>query len=162
MPPRIAPRLPQLKLIWFAIAGSVVIYGIVAFVMIEPNPDLSTERLYGFVSNPMSFILGIAALAAFFASYAIPGLVIRSRRKTDRTTVSPPEPPSAFEIAPEVMSALIIRFALLEAPAVIGLVGAFVMREWRFFLPFGVLALVGLVLTYPTASLVRSLDSTSR
>lgn len=159
MPAQSNIRLPQLQIIWFAITSSIAIYGVIAFVAIPANPDHSSERLYGFVANPMSYALAIAALMAFFASYIIPGLLVRNQRSSERTTVSPPTATSAFEIAPEVMTALMLRFALLEAPAVIGLVGAFLMKEWRFYLPFGVLSLIGLVLTFPTASLVRSLDS---
>lgn len=159
MPPQ-NERLQQLMILWLAIVSSVIMYGVIAWIAIESNPDTTTERLYGFVSNPVSFALAIAALGAFFASFIIPARIIRRRRETTRRTA--PAAPSAFEVAPEIFTALIVRYALLEAPAVIGLAGAFLMQEWRFYLPFAILAFLGLVLTAPTAALVRSLDEANR
>ena len=154
-------RMQQLRIIWLAIVSSVIIYGLIAWVTIEHNAEASTEELYSFVSNPLSFALAIAAMAAFFASILVPGMMIRSRRHDRRSALSTP-PASAFDVTPEVLTAMIVRYAFLETPAVLGLVGAFILGEWRFFLPFGFLSLIGLALTLPTTSFLRSVDETNR
>lgn len=154
-------RLQQLRLIWLAIVASTIVYGLIAWLVIESTTDASTEKLYSFVSNPLSFILAIAAMGAFFASIIIPGMMIRSRRQRPQ----PPDiqaVPGGTHVSSEIVSAMIVRYALLEAPAVLGLIGAFVLQEWRFFLPFGALSLLGLAMTAPTEPLVRSLDSSHR
>lgn len=156
MKPDPTSRLQQLRLIWLAIVSSTIIYGLIAWLVIEPTTDTSTEKLYSFVSNPLSFVLAIAAMAAFFASIVIPGMMIRSRRTARQPGV--PAGTGGNRESSETVTAMIVRYVLLEAPAVLGLLGAFILQEWRFFLPFGALSLLGLALTAPTEALIRSLD----
>lgn len=153
-------NIQHLRIIWLAVVSSVIIYGLVAWMAVEATAKPSTEQLYAFVSNPLSFALAIAAMAAFFASIIVPGLMIRSRRPRTRTT-TPPEQ-SRGEVSSEVITAMIVRYALLEAPAILGLLGAFLLQEWRFFLPFGALSLIGLALTTPTPAMIRAVEESNR
>ncbi len=163
MSSRSTTNIQHLRIIWLAILSSVIIYGLLAWMTIDTTGDASTEQLYAFVSNPLSFALAIAAMAAFFASILVPGMMIRSRRSPmNRTATPPPRYEPGAALSEEVVTATIVRYALLEAPAIIGLAGAFLLEEWRFFLPFGALSLIGLALTAPTPSMMRSVEESNR
>jgi thiamine transporter ThiT len=61
-----------------------------------------------------------------------------------------------FFLALRIAPRFIAQLALLDAVAVMGLLAAMLLRDWRIYLPVWGLALVGFVRVYPSEDTARS------
>ena len=113
----------QLKILWFALLMSIVLYGVIAFLIVP----MGTQTFNALFANPTILILHLAGLAVFATSFLIPSIL--------KTT--------------NVRTTSIIRWAMIESAAVFGLLAAFLGQDVRLFLPLGALAIAGMVLAYP-------------
>ena len=139
------------RIIWLAIAMSVVIYGIVAFFATPRNEPRTFGELF---RDPLVLILHAAGFAMFVTAFVLPSVLLNVARAKGN---SKPQPTREVRITPEAMKTLVIRFALLEAPAILGLVAAFLSIDWRLVLPLGILSLAGLLVSYPGEDMLRRL-----
>jgi hypothetical protein len=144
------------RIIWLAIAMSVVIYGIVAFVATPRSEPRAFAELF---RQPLVLILHAAGFAMFVTAFVLPSVLLSLARTKAKST---PQPTTEIRITSETMRALIIRFALLEAPAILGLVAAFLSIDWRLVLPLGLLSLAGLLVSYPGEDMLRRLQDPTR
>lgn len=115
----------QLKIIWFALTMSIVLYGVIAF-MIVPRSDQSFDALF---ANPIILVLHLAGLAMFAISFVVPANMLKRSNN--------------------VRMAMIMRWAMIESSAVFGLLAAFIGQDVRLFLPLGALAIAGMLLAFP-------------
>ena len=117
--------LLQQRIIWFALLASVLIYGFLIWFVVGPSAvDLKVELLQPF----MLIVYGIA-LVTYVAAFLFSGAL--ARRGLPRQTT------------------LIVKLAMLEAVAIYGLVGGFLARDARLFVPTAALALVGMLRSFP-------------
>lgn len=117
--------MKQDKLIWLAIVFSTFVYAGIIYAT-APNPQGSFEDA---VKQQMPMILYALALVTFVAALVIPGLLQRS--------------PARLK--------MIVALALFEACAIYGLMAAFIVHDWRVFVPTWIVALLGMWTKYPSS-----------
>ncbi len=110
------------RILWLAIVMSTVIYAVVAFV-IAGAPERSFEEN---VKLPMTLGLYGVAFSMFVA-----GLAFSSISK------APPQ------------TTMIVTLAMFESCAIFGLVAAFLVSDWRLYIPAWIVALIGFVRQFP-------------
>lgn len=115
--------MPNPKIFWFAIAGSTVIYLVIAY-MVTPAPARPFAES---VRTTMTLAMYAAAFAAFIAGLVIPSLLRQS----------------------PAHQKMIVALALFEGCATCGLVAAFVQQDWRLYVPAWIVALIGIVREFP-------------
>lgn len=143
----------QLKMIWFAMVTSVLVYGILIFLVAPVDAD---DEL---ILDTMTIVLAFAAVVMAISALVLPRLIAKSSvPESDGPEI--PQPVSAFAVAPRLIPAFTVRYAMLEAVAILGLVLAFLQGDYRYFAPFAAVSLLGLFLAYPSEESVRSLDQT--
>ena len=143
------------RVIWFALLMSVVIYGVVAWVAVGSVPDGSFEEA---LANPTVIGLYAAGLGAFVMSFIISSAV--HRRTAMRGSAPGPSASPTGEVLtvpPRTRVALIVRWSMIEMSALFGLVAAFLTRDPRVFLPMGLLAVAGMLLNYPSDERLRDM-----
>jgi len=137
-----------LPIIWVALLMSVAIYGAIAWIAARGR---AVEPGSGF-SNLLVIVLCAAALGTLVASLVVSRIVASSG---DART---PNAPSAYRpITHAAQNAIVIRWAMTEAVAIFGLVGAFVTGDWVVFVPFGVVGFFGILLAAPTDDRLRTM-----
>lgn len=137
------------RVIWMALLVSVLIYGVVIwFVSQEWSATSGSEEILG---HPVLLPLAIAAIATLAMSFFIPTIMLR-QGSPSRTPMSPI---SELAVPDRVRTAFIIQWALLEAVAIYGLVASFLIQDLRPFLVFAGVAIVGLLLAFPSEGRIR-------
>jgi F0F1-type ATP synthase membrane subunit c/vacuolar-type H+-ATPase subunit K len=114
-----------LPLIWFALMMSIVLYGVIALVM----TPVGGQPFDAPFSHPIILMLHIAGIGMFVMSFVLSSILMK--RSND------------------VRTPMIIRWAMIESAAVLGLMAAFIGNDLRLFLPLGALAIAGMLLAYP-------------
>ncbi len=150
------PKLQVLQVAWVAMCVAVVIYGVVAFLVAGANA--APERSDPF-ANPLVIALHLAGFASIVAGLVVVPMILRARR--DREPNVPPQPGAPFVLTQQLMQAMIVRFALFESAAIMGLVLAFVTGVWILAVPLGLAALSALMLSFPSEEKLRALESGS-
>jgi hypothetical protein len=154
--------LRSLQVIWLAFLFSIVIYAIVSWIIpVTPDVGDRTRTLDSWFSDPLSIALHIAGIASIAAGYFVPIIMIRQMRSRGHGPAER-EPISAFEVVPEIRTALLVRYVLFETAAVLGLVLAVISGYWQLFLPLGLISLLALLFSSPSAELIRRLDEAAR
>ncbi len=117
--------MPNPKIFWFAIAFSTVIYAVVAYVMapVPPRPFAESVRA------TLTLAMYGAAFATFLAAMVIPGRLPQS----------------------QPLQKMIVALALFEACAIFGLLAAFMLKDWRLYIPAWIVAVIGFVREYPSS-----------
>jgi FtsH-binding integral membrane protein len=104
------------RLQWLGMLLSLVVYGVMAFVIVKVAPVPLALSL----RQPPVIALYAAGVVLYFAAF------LATRR-------SPPA----------------VRLMMLEAVAIVGFVAAFLVRDGRIYLAPGVLALIGMIRSFP-------------
>jgi amino acid transporter len=147
------------RIIWFGLLMSIVIYAAVAFVVVEGPAATPLEDAF---SDPIVLALHGAGLAVFAMSFVVSAAMLKgtssANAQAHRAAPQPPPAPGVVRVTPRMRSALIARWAMTEATAVFGLVAAFLKSDPRLFLPLGALAIAGMLLAYPSDDRIRSID----
>ena len=120
-----------LPILWGAIVTSLVLYGVIAFLVVPPRPEVDPGSWTG---DPLVVGLHLAGLAGIAGSFIVPPAI--ARRQTAQPDVAQRQ-------------AWILRWALLESAGVFGLIAALLLRDARAFLLLGALSFVGLLLAFP-------------
>jgi hypothetical protein len=115
-----------LPIIYFALLGSIGIYGVLAFVLTSGGSGLSFDEL---LKQPIVIPLYVVAVAEYPAAFAISRLLKRKGR-----------PARVY---------FIVRWALLEAIAILGIMAALLTHDVRAFLPLLALSLLGFARSAP-------------
>ncbi|HEY0592330.1 MAG TPA: hypothetical protein VGF40_11225 [Thermoanaerobaculia bacterium] len=136
-------NLLTLRIIWGSLLMSIAIYGVVAAVVAKTM----TATVAGGAANPIVLVLGVAALVMAVMAIFVPRAAMR--RGGERAPIAPPDPSAPPSVPPNVFTALIIRWAMLEAVAILGLVAALIIADPRAFIPLGAVAIAGMLLSYP-------------
>lgn len=136
-------NLLTLRIIWGSLLMSIAIYGVVAAVVAKTM----TATVAGGAANPIVLVLGVVALMMALMAIFVPRAAMR--RSEERGSIAPPDPSAPPSVPPNVFTALIIRWAMLEAVAILGLVAALITADPRAFIPLGVVAIAGMLLSYP-------------
>ena len=126
----------QRRLIWIAIVFSTLLYGVLAYAT---ERDYTLQPLSLAMRRPVVIALYAIAIAIYAAALLTSSAMDARSSGPDGRRVSTP-------------ASFIVRLALLETVAIIGLASAIVIRDWRLYLPAWILALVGLFNSYPPAS----------
>ena len=118
-----------IRIVWGAILGSVLMYGIVAWA-VAGAPE---------IASPDSFVVGLylAGGAICVLSFFLPRFI------------SPAEAATSSDTSNGVMRASIIQWAMLEAAAVLGLVAGLLRENSFFYFPMGAVAFLGILLSRP-------------
>lgn len=122
-----------LPILWGGITASVVIYGVIAFLVVPPRPEVDPAS---WTADPLVIALHLAGLGGLAGSFIVPPAL--ARRRTAQPDVAQRQ-------------GWILRWALLESVGVFGLVAALLLRDARAFLLLGALSLVGLLTAFPRA-----------
>lgn len=138
-----------IQIIWFAMVMAVVLYGVIAWIVAGPQPPIMRWN-----EMPVVALLG-AGVIMLVAAFLVPSLLLHGRADD----VSGMRVAPAYSVPARVQRALIMRFALLESGAIMGLVAAFLGHSVQLYFPLGFLAIVGMLLSFPNDSLIRRLDS---
>ena len=121
--------MQQIRIIWFALLTSIVVYFVVAFVAIPTPVD---EPFQAGFSDMVTVVLYFVAAVTFALAFVIPSMIARREPSPERTRL-----------------AFILRWAMIEATAIYGLIAAFLRQNPRLFIPLGVLAVAGMLISYP-------------
>jgi hypothetical protein len=127
--------MPVLKIIWMALLACVAIYGGVLWQMAamwEKPERLSMQQL---AANPIVLVLALMGLLSLVMAFTIPNMMMRGHELTQDT----------------IRVRSIVQWALIETVAIYGLVGAIITRDPRIFIAFGSVAILGFLLTFPSA-----------
>ncbi len=135
------------RVIWLALVVSICIYAVVIFIALRQPP---AEPFGAALSKPFIIALHVAALGILLCAFVVPPVLLRDANSSAAPRLAGPHPTRA--VGPRTRRALIVRWTFIEWVAVFGLLAAFISRDPRLFLPLGGLAIVSLVLTYPTDS----------
>ena len=128
--------LTTARIVHFAMLTSVGIYFAVVFFAVRPLPESLGPGLP--TLDPFAIALAAVALVDLVLAWVLPGILSGEERLKaamlgtggDRLAV-------ALALA---LQGFIIRLALLEAVAIVGLVLAFVRQDPRLFYPFAVVS----------------------
>lgn len=118
----------QLRVIWAAILMSTIVYLVILWTSMHDRPF--TRSLENALRDPVTIGAYVLAIVVYFAAFMVSGSIERRRAADSRR-------------------AAIIRFALLEAVCMVGLVLAFLEGDWRLYLPTFVLAFIGFARSLP-------------
>ena len=121
---------------------SVFFYSVLAFMLVPAGGQPLADAF----RNPTVMILYMVGAGMFLLSFVIPMIM---RRSEPPSPASPAGPRSEI-VDPRARTIMIIRWAMIEAAAVFGLLAAFLTPDARLALPLGALALVGMFLTFPS------------
>ena len=127
----------QRRIIWTAIAFSTLVYGIVAYAT-ERNFTLQPLQLA--LRRPIVIVLYVVAVVIYLAALMTSG---RSR-----------EGLPARDTADD-STRFVVQLALFDAVAILGLCAAFVIHDWRLYLPLWLLTLIGVARAYPAETAAR-------
>jgi hypothetical protein len=130
--------LRTIKIIQVLLILAVLIFlDILIRFPIPPPFSISSETL-----NLIIIILAILGAVDLAYSYFLPRLLIKSSKRYKR------KPPIMGKS--QVFSNLIVRGAMLEAIAIYGLVLGIMGASLKIVLPFFIITVAGLLLTFPT------------
>ena len=124
MPQTRSLPLTQLRIIWFALFMSTMIYAVVLFVVSANHPVRPLDQMLG---RPFTLICYALAIGSFIAG-TILWNVMRDRPLQLRMVAS---------------------MAVFESGAVFGMVAAFLTYDWRVYVPAWVLCLMGFARCFP-------------
>ena len=124
MPQTRPVSLQQLRILWFALFMSTVIYALVVYLISAQHPVKPLDENLG---RPFTLICYALAIGSFIAG-TILWNVMRTRPLQLRMVAS---------------------MAVFEAGAVFGLVAAFLTYDWRVYVPAWVLCLMGFARCFP-------------
>lgn len=117
-------------IIWVALASSPLLFLAVAWLIAEPEAPLVAP-----LGDTVVLILGGMALAAFYVGVRVVEGFVRE--------------PAAEARGQRSLILLIVRLALFEVIAVMGMLAAVLTGRFEVYLPFMLLSLVGMVLYRP-------------
>ena len=121
--PITSPRV--LRLLWFALFMSTVIYAVVVYFVTMQHP----HRPFGVsVRDPQTLILYGMAVASFFG-----GTIAWNAMATHPLQVR-----------------MITSMAIFESGAVFGLIAAFLANDWRLYLAPWMITLLGFLRCFPS------------
>ncbi len=124
-----------LKIIWGALVISVMIYGLIVFMMSRVWAAVPKEW-QELTSNPILIALAIAAMATLVMAFLIfPAL---QARRSDQSIAA-------------LRQRFIVQWSLIESVAVYGVVGTFMTQDPRVFAVFVTVAIAAFLLAFPTA-----------
>ena len=136
--------LLQLRIIWGALLFSVALYvGLAFFVQLPPAAA-------GAPQQPFELIFAVAALGSLGASYFVPQLLIKQLAKPPTDA-----PLDEKKLARLLMTPWIVRLALCESVAVLGLMLAFVSQQPMKIVPFAALSALAMLTAMPTETALR-------
>lgn len=115
----------QRRILWLALFFSTVIYAVIAYTLPNAKPTASFDDA---VRRPLVIPLYVVAMSVFIA-----GLVGFGRLKNANP-----------------QAGMILRLALFEACAIMGLMAALIAQDWRLYLPTWALAAIGFIREWPS------------
>jgi MFS family permease len=113
----------QQKIIWGALFFSTVIYVGIAYSF-APDPALPFSES---VAQSTALALYGAAFAAFLAAMVVPSLLVN--------------------LAPE--KRMVVALSMFEACSIMGLLAAFLLKDWRLIVPAWIASLIGFMREFP-------------
>lgn len=124
------------RFLWFAIVFSTLVYGILAYAS---QRNFTLQPVSAALRRPIVLAIYLIALAVYAAAFLAPAAIARhgAAGGTPRSAAS------------ASLAATAVRFALLEAVAILGLAAAFVIHDWRLYLPAWALSLAGFARSSP-------------
>lgn len=127
--------MPILKVIWVALVTCVLIYGAVLWQIAVTWGETEPQSIELLGANPYVLVLALIALISMAMAFTIPNVMMRGR-----------------ELTPDVIRVRsIVQWALIETVAIYGLVAGFIVQDARVFVAFGSVAILGFLLTFPSA-----------
>jgi hypothetical protein len=112
------------RIIWFGIVISTVIY-LVLIKILAPGTGEDFDAVAS--RGPVAMLYGIAVIVFLITWFVVPRLVAGQ----------------------DARKRMIVQLALFESCAVFGLVGAFLVHDWRIYLAPWALAIAGFIRVLP-------------
>jgi len=137
-----------LQTIWSANLVGIFIYGALVFAFAPEAPDGAFGNIVS--REPGILALQIVALIIFFAAMAV------SRMLLKKVSILRPRIPPAFDLVRGTRNALLIRWSMYEAVAILGFAAALLGGSRGLYLPFFLAALIGFVSSFPSERFVRA------
>lgn len=145
-------NLTKLRMLWFALLFSHLMYGMVLIYVIQQNNNPPS----GISPVVISAVTTLAVLV-FFAAIYLPRFILNAvkenlRKRSGGTDISYTKIEDLMILfAP----GFIIRLALFEAVAMLGFVMAFMQKDIDFFIPFATASVFAYFLNYPSEEKVK-------
>ena len=137
-----------LQTMWAANLAGIFLYGGLAYAIARGDPDSPLGVLVS--REPLILTLQISALILFFTAMAVSRMLLRKASML-RPRIAP-----AFELVKGVRHALLIRWSMYEAVAILGFVASLLGDSRGLYLPFFLAALIGFVSSFPSERFVRA------
>jgi hypothetical protein len=143
-----------IRVIWLALLTSIFMYGVVIYVTAGRTDQ--SQPIQAAFSNPIILVLHAMGAGMFILAFIVPSIVLR-RLSANEHVRAPVAAAPSVSACPRVRVVLIMKWALIESAAVVGLMAAFIAIDPRLFLPLGGLAVLGMLITYPSDSVLQDL-----
>lgn len=141
--------LSTMKVIWAGIFGSQFIYYFVLKMITSTAGESSAGSLF---NSPLDFVFALLAVSVFVASFIVPNIIYRAARKP----VSSGEQLDFEAMAGSWMVPFIIRLAMIEGIALLGLVLGIIRKNDLAILPFLALSTLAFLIVFPTKERITS------
>ena len=137
------------RVIWFALMMTLVIYAIICFTVLRPATTAPLEETF---RNPIVIALHVVAIADLLMSFIMPRNILRRNASAPRAPQYPSVDPV---VTPAIRTAMILRWALIECVAIFGLLAAFMVHDSRVFLPLLAVSAAAMLMAYPSDNALR-------
>lgn len=159
MLPNISPQLSArldtqsrtIHILWGALLASVAVYGLVVFLVAQEATAVPEQLPLPRVAFPIVAIMNVATGMLLYRQFTSPDrirAVVQEQRAGEDAALSDAE--RRLNRVPQlVFTSSIIRWALFESVAILGLVQAMTSHALEDFVPYGVVAIVLMAMTPP-------------
>ena len=140
-------------IVWFAFTFSIVIYAIAAFIITAnpPKEPIALADVIVYAALAFAVLLTIAGYVAYSYLFSDSRLsAFLEREPSTHNEELDPFEQRLMGLYTRAFTPLLLRWALNEAAAIVGLVLAIVSCEPTIIIPFAVVAVVANVLAFPS------------
>lgn len=145
--PKPVSQLQILQMICLSMAGSVVVFGAVLF-MIKP-PIYNTELFTEIMRNPLHVMLFFLGVVAILIRVPLANTLLSKALESAK-------PQGLEQIIPHYQTAFILRVALAESAALMGFASTLLSGEMSAFMILAGAGLVAIIKEFPTAEKLKT------
>jgi hypothetical protein len=146
-------NLYMLKIIWGALLGSHLMYGLALNFLVSQDGAAAKE------ANPYFLpLLSSIAIVVFFLAIFSQKYFLGIAKKQLLTKFGPVDLSklSIEDLIPSFIAPFVIRLALFEAVALFGFSLSFLNKDIKYFIPFATVSIVAYFFNFPSEEKVRN------
>ena len=134
------------RILWASLLMSQIAYLVIPHITGRPGPGQSLLQIFAG-----------AAVVSVLASYFLPRMMARQGLQPKLGEGRTADALPLREMLPVLLTAMLIRYALLESVAIFGLVETFLSQDLQAQYPFAAVGIAGLLLNFPSEDRFRAL-----